>query len=479
MIKTKEDYLKSLRALGHRVYFKGETVSDVTAHPSFAPHINSVAKTYEMALMPEFEDLLTATSHLTGKKINRFTHIHQNVDDLIKKVQMLRLIAHETASCFQRCVGFDGLNATYMTTYDIDEKLGTDYHKRFCEYLKYIQEENFILVGGMTDPKGDRSKAPSKQADPDMFTRVVERREDGIVISGAKAHQTGAVNSHEILVMPTMALREGDEDYAITCAVPLNAKGVILIFGRQTNDERKAESEMDAGNPDFGMVGGEALVVFNQVFVPWDRVFMCGEIDFCGTLVERFATLHRQNYGGCKGGVSDVLVGACALACEYQGTMKASHIKDKLAEMMHLAETLYTGSVACSAMGSKTPSGAYYPDPILANCTKLNVSRNIYKIAQLAHDVAGGIIATLPAESDLRHPEIGKYIEKYMSGVEGVSTEARMKILRLIENMTGGTALVESMHGAGSPQAQKVMYQRLGKIDMKVKWAKKLAGIKE
>jgi 4-hydroxybutyryl-CoA dehydratase/vinylacetyl-CoA-Delta-isomerase len=479
MIKTKEDYLKSLRDLGHLVYFKGETVSDVTAHPSFAPHINSVAKTYEMALMPEFEDLLTATSHLTGKKINRFTHIHQNVDDLIKKVQMLRLIAHETASCFQRCVGFDGLNATYMTTYDIDQKQGTDYHKRFCEYLKYIQEENFILVGGMTDPKGDRSKAPSKQADPDMFTRVVERREDGIVISGAKAHQTGAVNSHEILVMPTMALREGDEDYAITCAVPLNAKGVILIFGRQTNDERKAESRMDSGNPDFGMVGGEALIVFEQVFVPWDRVFMCGEIDFCGTLVERFATLHRQNYGGCKGGVSDVLIGACALACEYQGTMKASHIKDKLAEMMHLAETLYTGSVACSAMGSETASGAYYPDPILANCTKLNVSRNIYKIAQLAHDVAGGIIATLPAESDLRHPEIGKYIEKYMSGVEGVSTEARMKILRLIENMTGGTALVESMHGAGSPQAQKVMYQRLGRIDMKVKWAKKLAGIED
>ena len=479
MIKTKEDYLKSLRDLGHLVYFKGETVPDVTTHPSFAPHINSVAKTYEMALAPEFEDLLTATSHLTGKKISRFTHIHQNVDDLIKKVQMLRVIAHETASCFQRCVGFDGLNATYMTTYDIDEKNGTDYHKRFCEYLKYIQEENFILVGGMTDPKGDRSKAPSKQADPDMFTRVVERREDGIVISGAKAHQTGAVNSHEILVMPTMALREGDEDYAITCAVPLNAKGVILIFGRQTNDERKAESDMDAGNPDFGMVGGEALIVFEKVFVPWDRVFMCGEIDFCGTLVERFATLHRQNYGGCKGGVSDVLVGACALACEYQGTMKASHIKDKLAEMMHLAETLYTGSVACSAMGSETASGAYYPDPILANCTKLNVSRNIYSIAQLAHDVAGGIIATLPAESDLRHPEIGKYIEKYMSGVEGVSTEARMKILRLIENMTGGTALVESMHGAGSPQAQKVMYQRLGKIDMKVKWAKKLAGIKE
>jgi len=477
MIKTRKDYLRSLKELGHVVYFKGERITDVTAHSSFIPHINSAAKTYELALMPEHEDLLTATSHLSGKKINRFTHIHQSVDDLIKKVQMLRLVAHETGSCFQRCVGFDGLNATHMTTYDIDEKHGTQYHRRFIEYLKYIQEQNLMLVGGMTDPKGDRSKPPSKQEDLDLFTRVVERRDDGIVICGAKAHQTGAVNSHEILVMPTMALREGDEDYALTCAVPLNAKGVLLIFGRQTNEERKSESRLDAGNPDYGMVGGEALVVFDNVFVPWERVFMCGEIDFSGLLVERFATLHRQNYGGCKGGVSDVLVGACALATEFQGTAKAAHIRDKIAEMMHLAETIYAGSIACSAMGYKTGSGAYYPDPILANCTKLNVSRNIYKIARLAHDVAGGIIATLPSEGDLRHPEIGKYVEKYMAGVKGVSTEARMKILRLIENMTGGTALVESMHGAGSPQAQKVMYQRLGKIDMKVKWAKKLAGI--
>jgi len=394
-------------------------------------------------------------------------------------VQMLRLVAHETGSCFQRCVGFDGLNAAYMTTFDIDEKNGTDYHERFKKYLEYIQEENLMVVGGMTDPKGDRSKAPSQQADPDMFTRVVEKREDGVIINGAKAHQTGAVNSHEILVMPTQALREGDEDYAITCAVPLNAEGVLLIFGRQTNEERKLDSRLDAGNPDYGMVGGEALVVFDKVFVPWERVFMCGEIAFAGSQVERFATLHRQNYGGCKGGVSDVLVGACGLASDYQGTLKASHIKDKLAEMMHLAETIYAGSIACSAMGYETPSGAYYPDPVLANCTKLNVSRNIYKIAQLAHDVAGGIIATLPFESDLRSPEIGKYVEKYMAGVADVSTETRIKILRLIETMTGGTALVESMHGAGSPQAQKVMYQRLGNLPMKIKWAKKLAGIEE
>jgi 4-hydroxybutyryl-CoA dehydratase/vinylacetyl-CoA-Delta-isomerase len=479
MIKTKEDYINSIKALKSNVYYKGKKIEDVTTHPAFIPHINSAAKTYEMALKPESEDLVTATSHLTGKKISRFTHIHQSVDDLIKKVQMLRLIGHETGSCFQRCVGFDALNAIYMTSYDIDQKHKTDYFDRFEKYLKMVQEENIMIVGGMTDPKGDRSKRPSQQADADLFTRIVEKREDGVVISGAKAHQTGAVNSHEILILPTQALGEDDKDYAIIAAIPLNAKGVTMISGRQTNEERKFECGIDSGNPDFGMVGGEALIVFENVFVPMDRIFMCGEVEFAGSLVERFATLHRQNYGGCKGGLSDIIIGASALAAQYQGTLGASHIKDKLIEMMHLAETVYAGSIACSAMGTKTASGSFYPDILLANCTKHNITRNIYEISRLAHDIAGGIVATLPFEDDLRSPEIGKFVEKYMAGVDGVSTENRMKIIRLVETMTGGTALVESMHGAGSPQSQRVMYQRLGKLGEKMQLAKNIAKISE
>lgn len=476
-IVTAQDYIMSLKSQGHVVYYNGRRVEDVTEHPGIRPHVNAAAMTYELALRPEYEEVMTATSHLTGKKINRFTHIHQSVDDLIKKVQMLRLIAHETGTCFQRCVGFDGLNAVYMTSYDTDKRYGTEYFARFCDYLKYVQDTNIMIVGGMTDPKGDRSLPPGGQSDPDLFTRVVQRRSDGVVIRGAKAHQTGAVNSHEILVMPTQALRQEDRDYAICCAVPLNAPGVILIFGRQTNEERKFEGGMDAGNPTYGVVGGEALVIFEDVFVPWERVFLCGETDMAGILVERFATLHRQNYGGCKGGVSDVLIGATALAADFQGTSGASHIKDKIAEMMHLAETIWSGSVACSAMGFRTPSGAYYPDPLLANTTKHNVTRHIYEIARLAHDIAGGILATMPFEGDLRSPEVGHLVRKYLAGREGVEVEARMKILRLIENMSGGTALVESMHGAGSPQTQKVMYGRLGNLEQKKKWAKKIAGI--
>ena len=477
-IRTKEDYIKSLKEQKVVIYYNGELVEDRTTFPAFVPHINSAAKTYELALLAENEDLLTATSNITGKKINRFTHIHQSVDDLIKKVQMLRAIAHETASCFQRCVGFDALNALYITTFEMDEKYGTTYSARLRKYLERIQEENFMLVGGMTDVKGDRSKRPSQQADPDMYTRVVEKRADGVVVRGAKAHQTGAVNSHEIMIMPTQAMQEGDEAYAIVAAIPLDSKGITMIFGRQSNDERKTQG-IDSGNPEFGMVGGEALVIFEDVFVPWDRVFMCGEIDFTGPLVERFATLHRQNYGGCKGGVSDVMIGAAALTAQYQGTLGASHIKDKLVEMLHLAETVYAGSVACSALGSKTKSGSYYPDPLMANCTKHNITRFIYEIARLAQDIGGGIMATLPADADLRSPEIGKYVEKYLKGVEGVSTETRMKALRLLENMTAGTALIESMHGAGSPQSQRIMYQRLGKLGEKMKMAKKIAEIAE
>ena len=477
MIRTKEDYIQSLQRQQLNVFYNGKRVTDVTMHPALVPHINAAAKTYELALKPEYEDLMTATSHLTGNKINRFTHIHQSVDDLIKKVQMLRLISHETGSCYQRCVGFDAMNALYMTTYEIDEAHGTRYFERFTEYLKMIQSENLMVVGGMTDPKGDRSKRPSEQSDPDLFTHVVEKRSDGIVIRGAKAHMTGSVNSHEILIMPTQNMTKGDESYAVSAAIPLASKGITLIFGRQSNEERKLESGIDAGNKEYGVVGGEALIVFEDVFVPWDRVFMCGEIEFSGMLVERFATLHRQNYGGCKGGVSDIIIGATALAAQHQGTANASHVKDKLIEMMHLAETVYSGSVACSAMGTKTKSGAYYPDPLLANCTKHNITRNIYEISRLAHDIAGGIMATLPFDQDLRSSEIGKYVEKYLVGVDGIPTETRMKILRLLENMTGGTCLVESMHGAGPPQSQRVMYQRLGQLPQKIKWAKKLAKI--
>ncbi len=477
-IKTAQDYLKSLRKLNHVVYYKGKRIKDVTCHPATAPHVRAAAMTYALANDPEYKDLATVTSHLTGQTISRFTHVHQNVEDLIKKVKLLRVLGQKTGSCFQRCVGLDGINATYSVAYEIDQKHGTDYFERFKKWLRYIQEENLMVVGAMTDPKGDRSKTPAEQSDPDQYVHVVERREDGLVIRGAKLHMTGGVNSHEILIMPTTTMDEKSKDYAVVCAVPADAPGVTMIFGRQANDTRKDNRErIDAGNPSFGGVGGEAVIAFEDVFVPWDRVFMDGETDFTNALVYRFAAHHRANYGGCKTGLIDVLTGAVTYLAQIQGTAKASHVRDKVTEMIHLGETLYSSSIACAAEGCPTPSGAFMVDTMLANVAKHNTTRFHFEVARLATDLAGGFLATLPSEYDLKSDEVGHLVKKYFSGVSKIPTEDRIKIGRLIESMTGGTALVESMHGAGSPQAQRVMIFREGNLDKKVKLAKALAGI--
>ena len=472
-------YEESLRKLNLNVYMFGKKVENVVDDPIIRPSMNAVAATYEFSLMPEYEDLLTATSHLSGKTINRFCHIHQNTDDLVKKTKMGRLMGSLTGCCFQRCVGMDAMNALSMTTYDIDAKYDTSYYERFNKYLAYVQENDLTCDGAMTDPKGDRSLPPHKQADPDMFMHVVEETKDGIIVRGAKAHQTGAVNSHEIIVMPTISMREEDADYAISFALPSDAEGITYIMGRQSCDMRKLESgQLDRGNRIYG--GHEALVVFDNVFVPWDRVFMFREYEFAGQLVEQFASYHRQSYA-CKAGVGDVLIGASQIAAEFNGAQKASHIKDKIIEMNHLNETLFCGSIACASQGHKEPSGTYLVDTLLANVCKQNVTRFPYEIARLAQDIAGGLMVTLPSEADLRSKEVGPLMEKYFKGNADVPTEDRMKILRLIENLTLGTAavgyLTESMHGAGSPQAQRIMIARQTNMEAKKKVARKLCGI--
>ena len=466
--------------MNFKVYLFGEKVENIVDHPVIRPSINSVAKTYELAQEPEYEDLMTVTSSLNGRTINRFTHLHQSADDLIKKVKMLRLMGQQTASCFQRCVGFDAFNAVDSVTREIDDHLGTDYHRKFRDYLLSVQEEDLVVDGAMTDPKGDRSKRPSQQTDPDLYLRVVDKKDDGIVVRGAKMHQTGALCAHEILIMPTIAMGQEDKDYAVCFALPSDAEGITYIYGRQSCDTRKLEKgTIDVGNYTYG--GHEAMVVFEDVFVPWNRVFMCGEYELSGELVERFAGYHRQSYGGCKVGVGDVLIGAAAQVAEYQGTDRASHVRDKLIEMVHLNETLYACGIACSSQGHPTASGTYLIDLLLANVCKQNVTRFPYEIARLAEDIAGGIMVTMPSEQDLRHPEIGKMIQKYLACRDGINVESRMKVLRLIENLTLGTAAVgyrtESMHGAGSPQAQRIMIARQCNMDQKKALAKKIADV--
>ena len=487
-LKTAKEYIDSLRDLGTRVYMFGEKVDNWVDHPLIRPSINCIAMTYALAHDERYKDLMTTTSHLTGRTINRFCHVHQSSEDLVKKVKMLRLIGQKTASCFQRCVGMDAFNAVYSTTYEVDEKYGTHYHENFKNFLIMVQDEDLVVDGAMTDPKGDRSLAPHAQPDPDLFLRVVERREDGIVVRGAKAHQTGSINSHWHLFMPTIAMGEKDKDYALSFACPSNAEGIYMIYGRQSCDTRKLEDGcIDTGNNKFG--GQEALVVLDNVFIPNEYIFLNGEYDFSGALVERFAGYHRQSYGGCKVGVGDVLIGAAALAAEYNGVEKASAVKDKLIEMTHLNETLYSCGIACSCEGCPTKAGNYQIDLLLANVCKQNVTRFPYEIARLAEDIAGGLMVTMPSEKDFKSDTvvgangetIGDICNKYFATREGVSTEDRQRVLRFLENMCLGAAAVgyrtESMHGAGSPQAQRIMIARQGNIQGKKQLAKDIAGI--
>jgi 4-hydroxybutyryl-CoA dehydratase / vinylacetyl-CoA-Delta-isomerase len=459
------------------VFFMGERVPEPVDHPVIRPSINAMAETYRLAT--EQPELATVHSGISNRRINRFLHLPVNPGELVAKHEMQRELGRRTGTCFQRCVGLDAIGSCHSVTFDIDGKHGGQYHKRFLAFLERAQAANIVIGGAMTDPKGDRSKPPHQQRDGDLFLHVVRRDDKGIYVSGAKMHQTGAVNSHWLIFMPTTRLTEADRDWAIVGAVRVDAPGLTYIVGRQTNDTRIVDGgAMDAGNAQFA--GQESLIVFDEVFVPHKHVFMDGEWAYAASLVERFTAYHRSSYV-CKTGLGDVLIGAAASAAEHNGVESASHIKDKLVEMTHLNETIYSSCMAGAHQAKPAASGAYINDEMLSNVAKHNVTRFPYEIARLAQDIAGGLVVTMPSEKDLQNNEIGPLIRKFLQGRDGVEVVDRMRILRLIENMTIGRNavgyLTESLHGAGSPQAQRIQIARAMKIEENKARARALAGI--
>ena len=477
-IRTEQQYWESIRKQKPKVYIMGEQVENVIDHPLIHGSASGAALTFRYANEPETRDLFTIHSPLVDEQVNRYVSIHNTIEDLMEKVKLIRFVGQKTGECAQRCMGWDALNAVYSTSYETDRKYETPYHSRFQEYLKWVQKNDIMVHGTMTDPRGDRSLKPAAQKDPDLYLRIVERRKDGVVVRGAKSHQGGILNHEEFLAMPSVSLRPEDKDYAVSFALPVDTKGITYVFGRHSMDDRLLEgNQFDMGNTKFGRYA--MWVFFEDVFVPWDRVFLCGETEFASMIVERFAGLHRQNYGACSAGGMDVLIGATSLIAEYNGIANAFHVKDKLVEMCALNETMYQGSLACSSQGEITPSGVAVMNKLLSYVTKLNVTRFPYEIARLAQDICGGIIGTMPSEKDYRNPEIGPMIEKYLKGVASVPTEHRMRIIRLIERMTCGRTLLVCMHGAGSPFANKMMIGRYTDMEQKRIFARDIAGVPE
>lgn len=464
-MRTAAEYIESLRARDLRLFVDGERVAEPVGHPKIRPAVNAVAATYALAHRDDTRALATSTSELVEGPVNRFTALFRSREDLVAKVELQRVLGRLTATCFQRCVGLDGINATFIATWGASP----DAHQRFVAWLAGVQSRDEMLNGAMTDPKGDRSLRPVDQ--PEHYLRVVDRRPDGIVIRGAKLHQTGAANAHQILVMPGQVLREGEEDFAVACALPVDAPGVTMVLGRQPSDDRRGGP--DAGNARFG--GQECVVLFDDVFVPSERVFLDGDLAACATLVNAFVGFHRASYGGCKPGNLDVLIGATDALTRAHNVRRASHVRDKLVQMAHLTETIHGLGLAASHRCSAHGCGVVQVDPVLANVCKHHVTELPYEIVRLAEDLAGGSLSTLPSLADLDHPELGEALTHAAGGVE------RATLLRFVESLTYGAGSVpfriECMHGAGSPQAQRIVLERETDWEAKVARARVLAGL--
>lgn len=475
VLKSKDQYVKSIRKLNSEAYMRGKRISDVTKNGFTRLALQGIGQIYELSRNEKYVDLLTRKRE-DGTQISAYCSIHKSKGDLINRVRAARLICQQTGVCTaSRCCGWDALNALWHTTYEMDARSGTDYHRRLRRYVAMVQGKDLTCAGALTDPKGNRSLKPKHQPDKDVYLRVVDENKKGIVVRGAKSMIGGAIGSHEIIVLPGTGFSQTESEHAVAFALPLNTEGIVQVVDMQPGGERKLEEGFDKGNTGFG--SSESLVMFNDVFVPRERVFMNGEYEYAAEVVTKFVLLHRMVLGGCLAGCGDVLTGAAALLAEYNGLLR--QVADRLCEMTYLSESLYSQALGSAHEGQATPSGAWFPDPLLANVTKISVTRLPYDIQKIAEDIGGGMISCMPSELDLRNPRVGPLIEKYYRGGQGVTAEKRLRVARLVESMVTGSGRLGAlcMHGGGSPAAAQITVRQLADLENKKDMAKRLAGI--
>jgi len=471
-----EEYLERVARLRPRLFIGGKKVEKLTDHPITKGVIDATARIYELTMDPLYADVMTAKSHLTGEKISRSLHIHQSNQDLEKRLEMARLSSQKLGTCNYRCPGNEMLPSLAATTWEIAQDKGTEYHSRLNEYLRYAQENDLVVSGSVTDTKGDRSKRPLQQ-DPDSYVHVVEKRADGIVVSGAKQHATGAYAADETLVLPGLSCRKGEENYALAFVIPNGSEGMTYVaqYNPLSAEREQTEDIRYLGNPIYGQ-RETCLVIFDHVFVPWERVFMCGEVAYTQTLISRFAKTHRMNCGGaCKVGFMDLIIGAAQLLAEYHGLSRSSHIIQKITRMIQLTNTSLACAIAAAHMGKEEPAGSsvFMPDEMMSNLAKLTTNDGFWEIMALAGDIGGGIAVTMPSERELDNPEVKEYIIKYLRSA--APAEKRMRITRFLQNWVAGLHGVGTAQGAGPSQNQNLILYRITDLEEKKRMAEDLA----
>jgi aromatic ring hydroxylase len=477
MIKTREAYLERMYAMRNNVYVGGEAVN--RSDHRLAPGLNVMATTFDMAGVPEYKGVATAKSTLTGEEINRFVHLPQQPYDLMQKQKMIRVGARRVGGCIQRCMGMDGSIALAICTKEMDEEYGTSYHQRFLDFFRHVHSNDVTLTCAQTDVKGDRMLRPSKQPNPDAYVRIVEERDDGIVVSGMKMSITAVAYVEEFLVIPTRALMEDDRDYAVAFAIPADTEGVRLI----TRPVWLREKDEPDAAPFCRYGVSDSTIIFDNVFVPRERVFMCKEWKHGRRLAMLFADSHRHSYSGCKPAVSDILCGATLLAAEANNILKASHVREKLTEFGSATELAYAAGVAAAIYGEKTSSGVFFPNSIYANVGRRLTGETIYHEYNLLTEIAGGIAITLPFHEDFQKGDNVEHLKKFIVRNPNLSPEDSLKIWKLVENV-GASAMgdwykVAGVHGGGSPIMETIALSAEYDYADKKKLAQYLAGIDE
>ena len=454
MLMSAADYRASLDRYKPRVFINGGLVDQVSTDPRLAPGIAAVGITYDFALQDEHATLMTARQGTSGRIVNRMLHIDETSQDLLYKLEAIRLVCRESG-CAQRYLSHDALNGLFQATRRTDAAHGTDYHSRFLAYLHRVQDEDLTLGVAMTDAKGDRSKRPALQANPDVYVHIAERRADGIVIRGTKAIVTGAPYMHEFLVMPCRTMAKGEEAFAVCCAVPIDAEGITIV-ARPAGRPGEAAATFSAK---YGQSTG--VVIFDDVFVPWDRVFLAGEVEEGGFLTTSYATHHRHSCIAARAGFGDLLIGAGALMIDANGLDPAEHghIRDAMVELITITEGFFACGVAASVYGMKDPAGSIMPDAVFSNIGKLLLATKIYDMHRLAHYVSGGLVVALPGPDEDHNPETQASLSAVLAGRPDIPAEQRLEVARLMEDLTashqGGWYSMISLHGGGSPEAMK------------------------